>query len=416
MIVYIDERKKSMKKLIMHLMCAAAMTAAALGMSITAAAEDVNIDCSSAVESTSWGQSLTVNKSQFDAERITKDSVVKVAFDAGDYTGDVLPIELIFQSWNNTTSPKADKKGGVWAKITTDDKTESSATFTYDQIVEAYGTDDFSEVQAIHVGDTDQAPVICKGLMITNCNKAKETIDVSVDCSEAKKASLFGTSFTVRYTTFDSTTLTGKSKVLVGYTADDESELTKAPVAIALQSWENSNSPYADDKGNVWVTVQPSTWGDGYAEFTYDAFVEAYGTADFSKLSAINFCDNGETGVIVNEVTFTECVSADKGTHIDTEAEDDRSAADEDSSTVEAEQESSTAETTAAPAAVTDSSSDSSEKKGSNAVFMVIGIVAGVAIAIAVIFLILTKQSSQEYDIDKRRMVSKKKPKNKAKW
>ncbi|MBO6140199.1 MAG: hypothetical protein J6O40_00265 [Ruminococcus sp.] len=398
-----------MKKLLKGMFCAAVMAAAAVSTYVTAFAEDVNIDVSEAVESSKWGQSITVNKADFDAERITKDSVIKVAFDAGDYSGEELPIELIFQSWNNTTSPNADKKGGVWAKITTDDFTEKSATFTYDAIVAAYGTDDFSEVQAICVGDTDLAPVTCKGMIITNCTKAKETINVSIDCSEAKRADNSNSSISVKYDVFDMTTLTQKSKIKITYALENkEVDLSKAPVNLAVQCFKDSNSPFANEDGTAWIAIEPESFDEKSAVFDYNAIVDAYGTADFSKIDMFHFRSTGADVMTIKSLEITDCVSADKGTH----AKEEEVSEDESSEAAESAEDT----TSTAAAAVSDSGDSDKKEKGSNVVFIIIGIVAGVAIAIGVIFAILTKQSSQEYDIDKRRMVSKKKPKSKAKW
>lgn len=405
-----------MKKLLKGLMSVLLLSAAAVGTCVPASAEDVTIDVSEAVESTGWGQSVTILKAQFDAERITKDSVVKVAFDAGDYDGEELPIELIFQSWNNTTSPKAKKDGGVWAKITTDDYTEKTATFTYDAIIEAYGTDDLSEVQAICVGDTDKTPVTCKSIIVTNCSKAKATIDISIDCSEAKRASTFGQSMVVRYDNFDTTTLTSKSKIVVGYEIDKkEKELTKAPVSIAIQSWENSNSPLADEEGKVWETVEPESYGDGVATFSYEALVDAYGTADFTRVSALNFCDNGEAILKVTSINITDCMSADKGTHIsEEEASDDSEISD---SSEGGDTTSSKADSKPDAAAAVDDNGNDREKKGS-VLPVIIGVVAGVVLAVAVLFIIVSRKTTQEYDIKTGKMVDKKKHKktHNVKW
>lgn len=405
-----------MKRVLRTIFTAAAVTAAMVCGTVNAAAEDVSLDVSSAVESTNWGQSVTINKSEFDAMRITKDSIIKVAYEAKDYDGDELPIELIFQSWSNDTSPNANEDGEVWARVQTDDFDGKSATYTYEDIVAAYGTEDFSQVQAIHVGDTNLAPAICKGIAISNCEKAKDTGEVSIDCSAAKASAHFGQSMVVRFETFDATTFTNKSKIKITYEAQDVENFSASPVNLAIQSWENSNSPYADSKGNVWVTVEPESFDETTAVFDYADLVDAYGTADFSRVSALNFCDKGTGTITVKSITMTECVAADKGTHIKTEEEspddssaEDESKADDESSSEEAVTTTTAATTTAAPADNNDEKS-----KGSNILWIIIGVVAGVGIAIAVIFIILTRKSSEEYDISRGRMVSKKK--HKTKW
>ena len=397
-----------MKNILKGMMTAVLLGVAAIASTVTAAAEDVTIDVSEAVESTKWGQSVTITKAQFDAERITKDSVVKVAFDAGDYKGEELPIELIFQSWNNTTSPNADKKGGVWAKITTDDYTEKTATFTYDAIIEAYGTDDLSEVQAICVGDTDKAPVTCKGLIVTNCEKAKETINVSLDCSGAKRADNSNSSISVKYDTFDMTTLTQKSKIKVTYELENkEADLSKAPIVFSVQCFKDSNSPYANEDGTLWVAVEPSTFDGESAEFSYDDIVAAYGTADFSKIDMFHFRSAGADILTVKSLEITDCVSADKGTHVkEEEKSEEESSEGGDSSSAESK----------AAAATDDNNSGSSEKK-SSVVPIIIGVVGGVILAVVVLFIIVSRKTTQEYDIKTGRMVDKKKhKKHNVKW
>ncbi len=412
----------SMKKLFKTLILSAAVAGTALSASFAAFAEDVKVDVSEAKESTGWGQSITIKREQFDPRRLTKNSKIKVAFDAGDYKGEELPIELIFQSWDNTTSPNADAEGKVWARVTTADFTEVSATFTYDAIVEAYGTDDFSQVMAICVGDTDVTPITVKAMEITECSQSMGASDVALDCSEAKECAHFERSLVVNYKTFDPTRLTKDSEVIAKFTYvpnDEDVELTKSPIALIIQcrDVDKSNSPYIKDDGNVWIMIEPDSVKDGRAVFKYQTIVDAYGTADFSRIYSFSFGDYGEASLKVDEAVISNCISEDKGTHaVIPEDEEDESSGEDDSSAVESvaesQADSSTADSTAA--ATTDDNKD--DKGGSNVAFIVIGIVAGVVLAVVVLFIILTKQSSQEYDIDKRRMVSKKKPKSKAKW
>ena len=405
-----------MKKLFKGLFTAASAAVMAVSFSVTAYADDVSIDVSEAKESTNWGQSITIPKAEFDAERITKDSIIKVAYEAKDYDGDELPIELIFQSWANTTSPNADDEGGVWAKVQASEFDAKTATYTYEDIVKAYGTEDFSQVQAIHVGDAGKAPIICKGLAISDCSKARETLDVSIDCSDAKDVSSWSTSLMIGFETFDSTTLTNKSTIEISFETDAE-DPESSPVDIAIQSWENSTSPFAKDNGDVWVTVEPEKYTKDTAVFTYDAMVDAYGTADFSRVSALNICGTGKGRVKIKSVTIKNCVPADKGTHVKAdEATDDSSEQEGDESSVSEADESKAepAETTATAAAAAATDNNDSDKGGSNILWIVIGVVAGVGIAIAVIFVILTRKSSEEYDISRGRMVSKKK--HKTKW
>ena len=201
------------------------------------------------------------------------------------------------------------------------------------------------------------------------------------------------------------TTLTQKSKINITYALENKKpDLSKAPVNFAVQCFKDSNSPYANEDGTAWIAIEPTTYDEKSATFDYNAIVDAYGTADFSKIDMFHFRSTGADVMTIKSLEITDCVSADKGTH----AKEEEASEDESSEAAES--------TDNSAAAVTDSGDSDKKEKKSNIVFIIIGIVAGVAIAIGVIFAILTKQSSQEYDIDKRRMVSKKKPKSKAKW
>lgn len=65
--------------------------------------------------------------------------------------------ELIFQSWSG---------GASWAKISPVSYADGVAVFTYDDIVKAYGSSDFSTLDAINVGDTGAALSVTKVVMV----------------------------------------------------------------------------------------------------------------------------------------------------------------------------------------------------------------------------------------------------------
>ena len=394
----------SMKRLFKTLLCTAMIAAAAVTTHITAFAKDVKIDVSDAKKAGANEQSVSIDKDEFDLRRLSKRSVIKVAFETDEFDEAYPPIQMTIQSWDNDTSPNVDEKGGVWAKIAPAEFAETTAKFTYDDIVKAYGTSDLSQVNKIMIGTPeDTAPAIVKAVEITECKGELGFSDLTIDCSEAVEASQVNPSFTLNYEAFDSTRMTKDSRIIVSYTTDgDESKLTKPPVSIIMQGVD-SNSPYADENGGTWLTVDPASCNDGRAIFKYQDMVEVYGTADFSKVDYLRFIPNGEASLKVETVEITDCMPEENGTHA--------SAAD-DSSTAEESKPDDSSEA----AAATESSDNSDKESGSSVTMVVIGIIAGVVLAIVVVFIILTKQSSQEYDIDKRRMVSKKKPKNKAKW
>ncbi|WP_294409350.1 hypothetical protein [uncultured Ruminococcus sp.] len=140
--------------------------------------EDIKIDCSSAQPSENWGQSITIEQSTFDATKMTEDSKIIVTYtseDINEKAGNKYNAELVFQSWDNTTSPKA-QEGAVWAKVAPVEFDDTSATYDYNSIAEAYGTNDFSQVYNVIVGSTDRAKITCTGITVTNC-KTKTYIE-----------------------------------------------------------------------------------------------------------------------------------------------------------------------------------------------------------------------------------------------
>lgn len=155
-----------MKKILKTALTAAVvfLTAALMAVCASAETEDVELNTALAkMTNGSWQQSVTYTKDQFNCDRLTTDSVVYVEFELdGEWTGSGAPIELIFQ--NYTTADPA-----IWAKIPPFEMTENSASFRYEEMQIMYGSDDFSTVDAIHVGDCNASIKVTK-LTITNCN------------------------------------------------------------------------------------------------------------------------------------------------------------------------------------------------------------------------------------------------------
>lgn len=167
---------------------AAAIVAAGIAgcQALSVSAEsDVQLDCTSAIESDAWSQSVkfTYNEedpedlTSFDATRMTDDSVIKVSYDVlevhdgedVDTTG--YPVELIFQSWSSPDTPMANADGSVWAKVAPSNVNEynNTAEFTYADIAEAYGSDNFEKVDCILFGSTNDAKILVTGASVTNC-------------------------------------------------------------------------------------------------------------------------------------------------------------------------------------------------------------------------------------------------------
>ena len=90
--------------------CASIFSCTLTAFAENAETEDVTIDCSSAEACNNWSQSITVDQATFNATRLTKDSEIIVTFkseEINEKAGNKYNAELIFQSWDNTTTPAA---------------------------------------------------------------------------------------------------------------------------------------------------------------------------------------------------------------------------------------------------------------------------------------------------------------------
>lgn len=170
-----------MKKIFKTALSAAILCLTAVIMSVCVSAETEDVELKVMLAKTTngaWGQSVTYDKSAFDCSRITSDSEIRVEFELdGEWTGNGAPVELIFHNYS-TADP------AIWAKITPYEFDETSAAFNYDEMVAAYGSDDFSTVDAVHLGDCGIAMKATK-FVITNCEKVEVTTTTEATTTEA---------------------------------------------------------------------------------------------------------------------------------------------------------------------------------------------------------------------------------------
>ena len=148
----------------------------------------VHVHAKNPVTSENWKQSLTVSVDLFDTSTLTPRSLA-IAFFQSEITEESQnpPVELIFQSTDDKVSPKA-KNGTVWAKIRAVKFSPSFALFAYDTMIDAYGTDDFSCVSTVYVGDTGESPITCTDFYVLNCKTLPPAADeVPEESSEAEK-------------------------------------------------------------------------------------------------------------------------------------------------------------------------------------------------------------------------------------
>ena len=146
---------------------------AAICMTFTAFAEpqDLEPSVSRAVQTNgAWGQSVTYSNAEINPMGITPDTVIEVQYELeGD---EALPgqyqVEIIFQ--NYTADPQ------IWAQVVPYEYDETHALFDYDAMVLAYGSDDFSTVNNICIGDRGVKMTVTY-VKVTNYDPpAKETV------------------------------------------------------------------------------------------------------------------------------------------------------------------------------------------------------------------------------------------------
>lgn len=159
---------------------------AAMCMTFTAFAEpqDFEPSVAKAVQTNgAWEQSITYSNTDINPAGITPDSVFEVQYELdGD---EALPnqhqVELIFQ--NFTTDPQ------IWAQVVPYEYDDTHALFDYDAMVLAYGSDDFSTVNNICIGDRG-VKMIVTYVKITNYDPpAKETAATTAE-TEAETAEI----------------------------------------------------------------------------------------------------------------------------------------------------------------------------------------------------------------------------------
>lgn len=258
-----------MNKLLKALTASAAGIFAVGALAFTAFAEDYTFDISEPVQSNgSWGQSFSYytandegHPGNFDATWITPDSEVVVDY---TYEGETskAPLELIWQTWDGPKEADPDVKG-KWNKISPYEYDETSAKFSYEDIVNAYGTDDFSTVYAINVGDTGVMLTVT-GVTITNCDiveaveteaeteaETEEDTEAAEEAEEtdAEEAAEEETEAETEEETTVTTTETEKETTVKETKAETESVTTAATTNIA------DNAPKEGGGGVVVVII-----------------------------------------------------------------------------------------------------------------------------------------------------------------
>lgn len=160
-----------MKKILKTVLSAAILCLTAVIMSVCVSAETEDVELPTTIAKSSngtWGQSITFQKTSFDCSRFTPDTVINVEFELdGEWTGNGAPVELILQNFS-TADPQ------IWAKVEPFEYDETTASFQYEDMVAAYGSDDFSGVDNMCLGDCGIVMKATK-FVVTNCEKVEIT-------------------------------------------------------------------------------------------------------------------------------------------------------------------------------------------------------------------------------------------------
>lgn len=126
----------------------AVVTSVCMAFAAYAKTEDVEMSVARAIQTNgSWGQSITYSRADLDTSRFTPDTTVRVEYELlGEPShADQHQVELILQNYD--VNPQ------IWAQVVPVEYDDTHAVFDYDGMALAYGSDDFSTVNNVCVGD-----------------------------------------------------------------------------------------------------------------------------------------------------------------------------------------------------------------------------------------------------------------------
>lgn len=123
--------------------------------------EDIELSTTRAVQTNgSWGQSITYSEADIKADRFTEQTQFIVEYELEGESTMEYPVELVLQ--NYVADPQ------IWAQVRPAEFSDTSATFNYEDMVTAYGSDDLSTVNNICIGDRNVKMKVTK-CTVTNC-------------------------------------------------------------------------------------------------------------------------------------------------------------------------------------------------------------------------------------------------------
>jgi hypothetical protein len=153
--------------------------------SITAFADDYSFDITKSKPTYGGGQAFTAytrldnekrDKYKFNPMWITEDSTVEIDYTC-DEEYDTTPLFFVLQSWKGDKVAAQEDK---WIQVTPTTLTDTHATWTYDTLVETYGSSNFSDVYALVIEDNNVG-ITMTSFTITNVSVPKDEIANLVD-------------------------------------------------------------------------------------------------------------------------------------------------------------------------------------------------------------------------------------------
>ena len=383
-------------------------TAAALTLCcMTAAADDVTVDTSSAVE-TADGVSLSVSSKDLAASQFKEDTKITVSCTETD--SDASPVKLVLNYWHADPDVNSGMGEPASAEVEAAEFQDGKAVFDAASIFEALGDNELSMVYSIDVCAVDKA-VTCTGFEASDVYSRAEMSENDilyakwVHPRKPKETDNWGQSISVGVDQFDTSAMTEKTWVIAIYEAELPENIPSAPVEFILQSTDDTVSPKAKN-GTVWGKVSPVLFNDHMALFDYADMVDAYGTDDMSCVSTVYVGDTGNGKIKCTDLYVLRCKVLDSELPAEPVVSE---APAEESSVVELLTPPSSAVHSEAAAAVENDSSSKAEKGSvkSNLVLIIIGAVAGIAVAGVILYIILGRKSRETYDVNSHKFVKK---------
>lgn len=172
---------KKLKKKVSAVLLASAVALTTLISA--AAAEPFTAKVENAINAKNSEQSWSIEFTEFDATRMTKDSVITVTYEVVEDKGGDKKVELVAQKYPD--EQRKDYKGdsakvksgedALWKIVEADtDDGKGKATFKYSSIVSAFGYDDFTILDKINVEAASESTIKCTGFQVSNVLSEKD--------------------------------------------------------------------------------------------------------------------------------------------------------------------------------------------------------------------------------------------------